>query len=107
MKKIVFLLLINLIYTPSIHAAVAYKTGKVSSIKMFGNIVAIYVDSIDENACGSGQKRVAIKTDNPLYSVVVSSALAAKATGALVEISYYDSCNNQQGSWDFESFWIK
>lgn len=107
MKKLLVFLLLGLMCSTSAFAAIVYKTGNVTSIKMFENVVVIYVDTIDTNACVSGQRRVAIRNDNPIYSAVVSSALAAKATGSPVEIGYHDTCTNQAGSWDFESFWIK
>lgn len=105
MKKI-FLALVSIIFTTTAYGAV-YKNGKVTSVKMFSSVVVIYVDSIDSQACGDGQKRVAIKNDDPIYTAVVSSALAAKATDAIVEIGYHEQCTNNAISWDFESFWIK
>lgn len=107
MRNSVLFILLGLIIAPSSFAATVYKTGNVVSIKMFADVVVIYVDTIDANACGSGQKRVAIKNDDPIYTAVVSTALAAKAMGSLVEIGYNDSCTNQSSSWDFESFWLK
>ncbi len=105
MKKIVlFLLILSL---PSLVNAAVYKTGKVSSVKMFDDVVVIYVDTVTDNACGTGQKRVAVKNTDPIYDAVVSSAITAKVTQSTVEIGYHEACTNNPNSWDFESFWIK
>lgn len=107
MKGILICLFINVILLAPAMAGTVYKTGKVTSVKMFGSVVVVYVDTISEKACSSGQKRVAIKSDDPIFSAVVSTALAAKATDATVEIGYDDQCTHNSNSWDFESFWLQ
>ena len=87
------------------NAAQVYIDGKVKSIKMFSDVV-IYVTSVPR-ACNTGQPRVAIDKNDPVFSAVVSSALAAKATDATVQIGYHDSCSVNALSWDFESFWVR
>ncbi len=106
MKNIFIFLLINVIFSSTAFAGTVYKEGTVTSLKMFGDVFVIYVDAIDTPACATGQKRVAIKNDDPIYSTVVSAALTAKATGAKIQIGYNEQCVNNSTSWDFESFWL-
>lgn len=106
MKKLTLLLGFCLIYSSSVLSAVIYKEGKITSVKMFGDVFVIYIDSID-TACTSTQKRVAIKNDDPIYSAVISTALTAKTTGATIQIGYHDQCTNNANAWDFESLWLK
>lgn len=106
MKKFFIFLLINFIFTSAAFAGTVYKEGVVTSLKMFGDVFIIYVDTVDTPACASGAKRVAIKNNDPIYSTVVSAALTAKATGAKIQIGYHEQCVNNSTSWDFESFWL-
>lgn len=107
MIRLLSIFLVLMCFSFSALSSTKFKTGKVTSVKMFSDIVVIYVDGIDENACSNGQKRVAIKNNDPIFSVVVSSALTAKATESDVEIGYHEQCTNSSNSWDFESFWIR
>lgn len=51
-------------------------------------------------ACGNGEGRVVISTNNPLYSSIVSAALAAQARGVIVTVNYFETCSVRTGSWD-------
>jgi hypothetical protein len=107
MKKLTTISIL-LAFTFSFHAVAAtvYKEGTVTSVKMFSDVVVIYVSSLS-SACSTGQSRVAIKNYDPIFSAVLSAALTAKTTGAVVQIGYHQECNNNANSWDFESFWLK
>ena len=73
---------------------------------MFSDVFLIYVEGVDK-ACNGNHGRIAIKTNNPLFSAVVASALTAKTTGAAVEIAYRISCTHNVYSWDFQHLWLK
>ncbi len=105
MKKVLFMF-VSIIISGQLGAATIARTGKVTDVKMFNSVFVIYVSEVDK-ACDGNHRRVAIKTDNPLFSAVVSSALTAKATGNIVEIGYKDSCTFNSLAWDFQHFWLK
>ena len=105
MKKTIFILICTFIGA-NVNAATISRTGQITDVKMFSSIFVIYMNEVDK-ACGGNHKRVAIKTDNPLFSAVVSSALAAKTTGSIVEIGYKDSCTLNSAAWDFQHLWLK
>jgi len=104
MRKLIILL--AFIISSKVGAATAFKEGTVTSVKMFSDVVTIYVSTLP-SACSTGQARVAIQKDNAIFVAVVSTALTAKATGSIVEIGYHQVCNNNSSSWDFESLWLK
>ena len=63
-------------------------------------LFVIYMDSLG-GACGTHEKRVAISSDHPLYQTVVSTALAAKASKAKIELWHLDTCSQRYNAWDF------
>src|SRR5690606_24804125 len=75
-------------------------TGKVTEIasfpKVYGNysnqaggLLAIYVEGLP-SGCGNGLGRVVIGVEHPMYESVLSIALYAKASGNIVEVSYFE-----------------
>ena len=56
MKKICVLLLANLVFSSTVIANTVTIEGKVTSVKMFGSLVAIYVDNIANSACGGAPR---------------------------------------------------
>ena len=63
-------------------------------------LAQIYIEGLPA-ACGvSGNFRVVIANQNPLYSSIVAAAMAAQARGAQVRATYLNSCAVRAGSWD-------
>lgn len=86
--------------------------GKISKIQFFTNdwgtyneadsaLAVFYMDPALPKACDTGEKRVAIGVNHPLYQSVVSSLLAAKISGTDVKIKYVKACTARSNSWDF------
>lgn len=90
-------------------------TGLISKVQIMGvttnpytvsgdAIAMIYSDSLP-NACastGSNRNRVAISSNHPAFSIVVSAALAAKLSGQTVQLSYLTECTLPGNpAWDF------
>jgi len=51
--------------------------------------------------CGTGQRRILISTDHPLFNSVVSTVLTAKVTGQTVELWHLTKCTIRTNAWDF------
>lgn len=62
--------------------------------------IAIYVEGLPKG-CGSGQARVVISEEHPLFDAVLSIALVSKTSGQRVRLAYFDECTIRQESWDF------
>lgn len=89
-------------------------TGKVTKLQLMGQnysaystsgkaIAFIHMDALPAS-CGNASdfKRVAITSDHPAFNVVVSAALAAKASGADVQLFYLEECTLwNSNAWDF------
>ncbi len=110
--KIILLVFFTFCFSHSLLAAeVLTVDGKVTSIvsfpKTYGNysnsaqgLVGFYVKDLPKG-CGSGQNRVVIDVDHPLYNSALSLALTAHSTGKSVRIAYFNTCTLRSGSWDF------
>ncbi|TRY33406.1 hypothetical protein [Aliiglaciecola sp. M165] len=106
LKNLLIVLISTLMFSAFSNAATTSRTGKITDVKMFNTVFVIYLNEV-EPACGKNHRRVAIESDHPLFSAVVSSALTAKTTGTLVEIGYKDSCLSNGAAWDFQHLWLK
>lgn len=69
-------------------------------------LLGIYVEGLPK-ACGSGNTRVVIGVDHPIYQSVLSMALYAKASGSQVKVQYFESCTLRSDSWDLAYFVLK
>lgn len=108
--RIAFLLLLALGFCCEVFAAKANSTGVVTKIRMFSTpdrydpsargLMFIYLDELP-GACSSAEKRVAISTDHPLYSSVLSIAIVSKTTAAPIDLRYLDQCTLRGNAWDF------
>lgn len=109
MPRIAFLLLIIGLCGDAL-AAKTNSIGIVTKIRMFSNpdkydpsvrgFAFIYLDQLP-GACGSAERRVAISTDHPLYSSVLSIAVVSKTTGSPINLWYLDQCTLRGNAWDF------
>jgi hypothetical protein len=64
----------------------------------------IYMDELPISngaGCGTGQNRVIITSDHPLYNTVVALATAAKLSGGLVTLHYLEECTIVTNAWNF------
>jgi len=88
------LFIILMLFSSNVFAEIKQIKGEVTDIDLFAKtpskydvndvgLAAIYINSPDLlPGCGnSGEKRVIISTDHPLYQSVISLALTAKTTG--------------------------
>ena len=57
-------------------------------------------------ACTSGEKRIAISTDHPLYDSVLSMALSAKISNSKVKVMHLSTCSSRSNAWDFAAIEI-
>ena len=106
-------LLLALIFTSGIcHAGNTNHFGKITDILFFsknwgsysnsdGAVAAIYMEPALPKACETGDNRVVIDVDHPLYDSVVSAALAAKLAQTDVQLNYLSTCSVRSNSWDF------
>lgn len=107
-RAALFLLVLGFCF--NVFAAKTNSTGVVSKIRMFSNpdkydasargFAFIYLEQLP-GACGSEEKRVAISTDHPLYSSVLSLAVVSKTTGSPIDLWYLDQCTLRGNAWDF------
>lgn len=85
--------------------------GKITRIQLFSSdfsnynvsapaFVTIYLDELPP-ACGTGERRVILGPDHPLFSSVYSTALAAYHAGDSVRVWYFNTCTLRPNSWDF------
>ena len=72
-----------------------------------GAVAAIYMEPALPRACGTGDYRVVIDVDHPLYQSVVSAALAAKVSQMPVRLNYLSTCSVRGNSWDFGYLHLK
>ena len=105
-----------LICQPAISGEV---TGKITKIEFAAQefrtystntvgVAFIFMDELPKACSGqSHDNRVAISTDHPLYTSVVSGSLAAKASGMDVRMLYVDECSVWNTAWDFSVMWIQ
>jgi len=108
------LLILVLFCSSTIGAEIKNVTGVIDKVQLMGKnyssystegeaIVFIHMEALPES-CGntSGFKRVAITSNHPAFNVVVSTALAAKASGAAVQMFYVEECTLwNSNAWDF------
>ncbi|MBF6058938.1 hypothetical protein [Thiomicrorhabdus heinhorstiae] len=112
MKQLLFLIVFGLL-SFSVKAEVVKVQGYVTDIWLFSKnyttydandvgLANIHIDSPQlQPACGSGARRIAISTDHPLYSSVMSMALTAKSTHKKIEMWHLGKCTLRSTSWDF------
>ena len=84
--------------------AKTYATYDTSAIGM----AFVYLDELPP-ACGDNDanRRFVISTDHALYNSVVSSALAAKASGQSIRVRYIAECNIWGNAWDFSILYVQ
>lgn len=58
-------------------------------------------------ACDSGQRRIAIKTNHPLYDTIVSTVLSAQAQSKPVTVNYLEQCTFRGSAWDFGTLYFE
>ena len=115
MNKLIALFLLGAVtffsYTASA-AELKSATGTISKVQVLGEnfysystagdaVVVIHMDELPLS-CGSTFRRVVITSSHPAFQVAVSTALAAKAAGQIVELYYVEECTAwQNNAWDF------
>ena len=110
--KIKLFVLIFLFFTSNFASADTTVAGKITQVKMFslpGGLggFAIYMNELAP-ACGSSDpRRVLIKSDHPIFSTVVASALAAKMANSDIEIVHSGTCTVLDHAWDFVMLLVK
>jgi len=72
-----------------------------------GAVAGFYMDPPLPKACGTGDSRVLIDVEHPLYDSVVSAALAAKMSRTKVKLNYLSTCSIRYNSWDFGHLFLK
>ena len=119
MYKVIFFVLMFLCVGGTAIAASTSHEGKIKEVWVFSDnwgtytesnnygIVGIYMDPPLPKGCGTGDIRVAVSSKHPIYKSVLSTALAAKALGATVQVYYLDTCTVRSNSWDFGFIKIK
>ncbi|WNO10590.1 hypothetical protein [Teredinibacter sp. KSP-S5-2] len=114
MKKILLFTVLSVLSVMSNAADRKNVVGTIKKIQFMGKnytsystsgeaIAFIYMDELPVS-CGNtnGFRRVAITSEHPAYSAVVSAALAAKASGQVVDMHYLDECTLwNSNAWDF------
>lgn len=113
--RVLFALLVVLFGTNSVYAGdIKNVSGKVTKVQLMGThylpystageaIAFIYMDELPV-ACDNSNafRRVAITSSHPAFNMVVSTALAAKSSGASIDLHYLNVCTLwNSNAWDF------
>lgn len=114
MKKVILFLSVTLLSINVFGADIRDAVGTIDKVQLMGKnyasystageaIAFIHMEALPASCDNSnGFKRVAITSDHPAFNVVVSTALAAKASGATVQIHYLAECTLwNTNAWDF------
>lgn len=99
-------------FSPIVFAGNANHSGKISKVRFFAiswgsysetddAVMVFYMEPSLPSACGTGDNRIAIGINHPLYSSVVSAVLAAKMSDTQVNLSYLTTCSKRPDAWDF------
>ena len=71
-------------------------------------LVFIYMDELPV-ACGNSYnlRRAVVASTHPAFEAVLSAALAARASGQTISLSYLDECTTHESGWDFSILYVE